>query len=777
MARRARASYLRALAAAALVVATGAASIALYWLSLPIEGDVSDLAERALAALSATRLYLAEWLAAAADRWGCLPVLLGLAVLSRLAVLPYAIKTDRDRIVTRRIAPEMKRLTEQFRHDAVRRARALCQLRRREGLTPVRNLVALLGIPILMLAGVIVGDAAAIGRYAVEPLGALWQPDPTCLTAVFSAALIGTYVDLALCHSRRQRLAAWLGLTPFLVLVLAVLPAATNIFFIVSALLLLLQHAVTGGAFQRLSIAVWRTLARWRCPDGVVPLGQAAAHLDDGAEAARLGSMIDAGFPVPRGVVLMPPFLAQWRTVEAEARARLARRVMRAVGKGPYVVWLSGPLDVDRRKFDHRIAWDELAAAIDQIVGPPSPPAFDESASGVPAGTVIVQIAVEGVHNGMLATEAPDVPGSMLVEKVQGEMRDLSTGRVSPSSFRFGRRTARSLGGTSEVPYAMQLVAIGQRLEDHFGAPQAIEWAWDGQRLWIVRSRDIGIETTPMPRTVRLEWERALSLVGDGGEDARETLVRGAMCESLPRPTPATLSLIEALHASGGGVDLACRALGLRYEVQEDAPPLFPSLFGRLYYNVAEAHRRLPRLTWLDRRRFRRRAAALEQRMRHEVLPRLLARHISTATSSFDGLSTGRLVREIRVIFEHFVTEIAAEAEIANIIAEVLVDDARRALAASGHDPAEWFGQVDEVHDDCSETLRTAFARRRLLDYALATPRSSHEARPFADVPYAFRRDSARRNTASGDDGVLSRRKARMVAAARSARRLSEDVR
>jgi phosphohistidine swiveling domain-containing protein len=231
------------------------------------------------------------------------------------------------------------------------------------------------------------------------------------------------------------------------------------------------------------------------------------------------------------------------------------------------------------------------------------------------------------------------------------------------------------------------------------------------------------------------------------------------------------------LHASGGGVDLACRALGLRYEVQEDAPPLFPSLFGRLYYNVAEAHRRLPRLTWFDRRRIRGRAAALEQRMRREVLPRLLARHISTATSTFDGLSTGRLVREIRTIFDHFVTEIAAEIETATMVAEVLVDDARRALMASGHDPVEWLGQIGEAHDDRAETLRSAFARRALLDYALATPRSSDGARPFADVPYAFRRDSARRSAANREDGVLSRRNARKVAAARSARRLSEDVR
>ena len=276
---------------------------------------------------------------------------------------------------------------------------------------------------------------------------------------------------------------------------------------------------------------------------------------------------------------------------------------------------------------------------------------------------------------------------------------------------------------------------------------------------------------------IRGEWERVLSLVGGGAESTDETLVRGSMCESLPRPTPATLSLIEALHASGGGVDLACRALGLRYEVEEDAPPLFPSLFGQLYYNVAEAHRRLPRLTWLDRRRIRRRAATLEQRMRHGVLPRLAARHIATATLTFDGLSTGRLMREIRVIFERFVTEISVETEIAAMVAEVLVDDARRALTASGHDPVKWFGQIDEMHDDRAETLRSAFARRRLLDYALATPRSSNEAKSLDDMPYIFRRASASRNAAAGDDSTLSRRTARVIAAARSARRLSEDVR
>jgi len=754
------------------------------------------LAERNLGTWARAQRWLAQTIDKLAADWGFLTVLLGMALASRLVILPFALKAERDQLVAARIEPQMQRLKQELADDPARRMRAIRQLYRRHGLTPLVNLLALLGLPVLMLVGVALGDAAALGGHTHPVLGALANPDPTWLIAISGAALIGLYVEWALCQTRRQRLLAWLVLVPGLIVVLAHLPAATNLYVAASAVLLLAQRAVVTGLPRAALRWVERRLQARSAADGIVMLALAAERNDVGNKASRLGAMIQAGMPVPEGVVLTPELLGRWRLAGSRERSRLVRRAVRKAGAGPFAVRSSGATE-DQADASHAgvfesvtdVASGDLAEAIDRVLASFESGRALHYAMSEGVGAVVVQRMIAGRHGGVLFTRAPDAPGLSLVEMVEGGAEALVSGRGKPMAYRFGRRSGQSVDEARAPLDLGTLLALGRDLEARFGAPQDIEWVSDGQRIWLVQSRDITANASAMAPCVLAEWDRALELASDGGAESQPPLARNEMCEMLPRPTAATRSLIEALHASGGSVDLACRALGLGYRVEEEAPPLFPTLFGRLYHNAAEAERRAPRLTRLDVRRIRRQAECVEARMRGEVLPAIEASVLLPAATRFEDLAIQDLHRVVGEIAARFITATHVEAEIVNIVTEVVVAEARKGLVAAGHDPAHWLARHGETLEEAALTVACGVAsgesdgsrisglgHRATLDYELAQPR-------FAEDPAAF----AARLAAHGshlvfakppmpDTLALDDRLAKTVELARRLQTLKEDA-
>lgn len=756
------------------------------------------LAERNLGPWARAQRWLAREIDGWATAWGFFTVLIGLAAASRLAILPFAIKAERDQLVAARIAPEVRWLKVRLADDPVRRMRAMRQLYRRHGLTPAVNLVALLGLPILMLAGAALGDAAALGERSHPLFGSLAKPDPTLLLAAGAAALIGLYVDWALCTLGRHRLVTWLVLVPGLVAALAFLPAATNIYVAASAVLLLAQRALVSGVPLALHRR-WRAWAdRSREAMGVVALAAAGDRSDVGNKAARLGVMAQGGMPVPGGVVLTARFLSAWQAADESGRRRLGRLVTRSAGRGPYAVRSSGIAE-DGAGASHAGVYESvtdvtrpgLAAAIDRVLASFESGRALSYGSGEPrgGGAVIVQHMIRGRHGGVLFTRAPDAPGLALVELVDGAAENLVSGRGKPLALRFGRHSGRPLGEEPAPLDLAPLLAIGRRLEDRFGAPQDIEWVSDGRRVWIVQSRDITADAAATPPAVLAEWDRALRLAARTGTTGGPSLARNEMCELLPRPTPASRSLIEALHASGGSVDLACRALGIAYDVEEDAPPLFPTLFGRLYHNAAEARRRAPRLTRLDTRRIVRQAADLEVRMRSDVLPAIEKRLVLPAVTDFDALDTATLARTAGEIADRFVTGTHVEAEVVNIVAEVVVGEARTALTKAGLEPSGFLARRGETREEtlldeaaqASPAERPALLVRGLghrarIDYELAEPRFDEQPQVLSARLRGHIAQPAQSSPAAVPPGTLEPTLARLVGAAGRLQVLKEDA-
>jgi phosphohistidine swiveling domain-containing protein len=180
---------------------------------------------------------------------------------------------------------------------------------------------------------------------------------------------------------------------------------------------------------------------------------------------------------------------------------------------------------------------------------------------------VVVQEMVPAEAAGVLFTADP-LSGKrteMVLEATLGLGEALVSGRVEPDRFRIdaasGRILERSLGakaisvrpesgggtvtrvedatGRQALPdeAIAELVHLGGRAARLFGAPQDVEWAWAGGRIWLVQSRPItalypvpeGME--PEPLQVLFSFGAVQGLMGPMtpmGQDTARNLIAGA---------------------------------------------------------------------------------------------------------------------------------------------------------------------------------------------------------------------------------------------------------
>ncbi len=548
--------------------------------------------------------HLADLLAHAASLLGLPLAIILMAATSRLIVLPFSLKAERDQIVATRIATEVADLKRRLGSDPQRLSRALRGLYWTHGLTPLRNQLALLLLPILALC------VAASGR-AAERVSTAWlwiddlaRPDPHLALPAIFAGLFTLYIHCTIARTRRHRIIAWLaGLPGFTVLGFA-LPSASAVYLVASALLLLLQRALVVGVPGLALRWVAEQMKRLHpLPTGAVLLIDARDRADLGNKARRLGAMSVAGLPVPYGVVLDRSFLDGWRTAEPRMRRHLCRRIARAVG-GPLLAVRSSAAGEDGAEQSFAGIYDsvvgvrpgDLATAIDRVLvsfGSTRSTAYGGEQAG--GANIIVQRMIEGRYAGVLFTRAPDAAGQMIIELVEGTGDALVSGHVTPHRFCLGRASLAFIEDATPLIDVLSLARMARQIESQFGAPQDIEWAWRDGRFHIVQSRNITTAADAPTPGLGQHWCDVIDMVGRSGEEAQ--LVRNELSELLPKPTPLSLSIMEQLYASGGSVDLACRALGLRYQVEEHAPRSSLPLLGRLYANAEETRRRAPRLS------------------------------------------------------------------------------------------------------------------------------------------------------------------------------------
>ena len=253
---------------------------------------------------------------------GLIGAIVLLAILSRLLVLPFSVKAERDQVRMRKFGDELRALKSRLKNDPARRLRAMRAFHRRHGMTPVRNLLALAFLPVMALALLAVQEASEKSATSFLWIGNLAQRDPWFILPALFAALVTLYLDVAFVRNLRQRIVTWAIALPVLTAVAAFLSAGAVIYLVASATLLLLQHAIVSGSLRRAAQA-WRRL---RLPRDVITLDEPEKLAAHGNKAYRLAQMRAQGLPVPDGLLLPSSFLERFDRASEEWRgARLDR--------------------------------------------------------------------------------------------------------------------------------------------------------------------------------------------------------------------------------------------------------------------------------------------------------------------------------------------------------------------------------------------------------------------------------------------------------------------
>jgi rhodanese-related sulfurtransferase/phosphohistidine swiveling domain-containing protein len=749
-----------------------------YFVARPRPPHVEQwIAEQNKSLWSKAAETLAGAMSALASHTGTAAVIVLLATLSRILVLPFSVKAERDQIRARAVAAELDELKSRLKHDPSRRTRAVRSFYKRHGITPIRNLIALAFLPIMAVALLAVQEMASKTSGGVLWMPSLAQRDPLLILPVIFGALITLYVDLAFATTAKQRLAIWLTVFPTMIATGTLFGAAADIYLTTSATLLLLQRVWADGAFGRL----WQAWRRSRLLQGVISLDDVELLANQGNKAYRLAQMRAAGMPVPEGLLLTPACTAMLAACTADERRRHLDRLWRDLGAQRVAVRSSAisedgdthsfagvfesVVDVDRAGLDAAIATvtASFEAARTQSYG---------AQGGV--GSVLVQRMVDADYAGVLFTRDPQASGLLMVELVQGTAENLVSGLVHPQTYRFGRATKAAFGEGQPPIDLRPLLELGEKAERLFGRPQDVEWTYRDGRFYLVQSRDITRTLTLAPETALVQDELARALDRSKDVPADEVIFgKNELSEMLPRPTPLSFSLMEALWASGGSIDLAARSLGLSYPVREDSAYLV-TILGCLEIGTLAAWRLL------------RDADRFERAFREEFLPPFLRESRLAAAIDFDKLTRTELVAEIGRRHDRFVKETHVEVDVINVAAGFYLERARQALSAAGFNPSEFLGHIPTTHENHSiakiaaapadrrrRLLLRSFGHRSIHDYELAEPRYAEDVDTLARVIDCR---AAAPMSSSEDLSTLGDSVAKLVGIARRFQTLKEDA-
>ena len=231
-----------------------------------------------------------------------------------------------------------------------------------------------------------------------------------------------------------------------------------------------------------------------------------------GGKAYNCARLKQAGFPVPDGIVI-PKDVADIELRELAGDPWFDSRAGRHAGSpsGPRESGKTARGTVRRRPRD---AAERRTLWADRSRRPLSPFRGLGSGAGVPgyarqladgdvAIGVLVQRMVPAVTSGVAFTINP-VTGAdhIVVNAAWGLGEALVSGRVDPDEFtlskrdsdvmseRLGAKNGRT-GPTLSHDQLRELGALLSRIEQHYRAPQDIEWCHDGRRFWIVQARPV----------------------------------------------------------------------------------------------------------------------------------------------------------------------------------------------------------------------------------------------------------------------------------------------
>ncbi len=676
-----------------------------------------------------------------------------LVVLMRVAIMPLTAKAERDQFVMRQLAAQIDEQKQRLKDDPTRFSRAMKAIHKKHRLNPGLNVLGIcVQVPLFLVLFFAIDQVSVSRGGAFLWLPTLGQPDALYILPALLGVAVLLHLQLNAVRKTKLffalRLAAALALTA----ITWNLSAGANLYLVSSFVLMMLQSQAVKHLLDGRRLGLSLSPKPSALADGIVPLALAGQDQDCGNKAARLGRMIEAGLPVPEGYVLSDGALtgdaderlpahenarildAMWAGMDAERVAVRSSGLNEDGADKSYAGVFESLLNVTR---------DELPEAIASVRGSL---AADRAAAYAgesdERGGVVVQKMVPADYAGVMFTEHPAESGSMLIEMVPGLGNTVTDGAVTPETYTCGRYSGRNLDDATPPIDLEPLLALGRQAEALFGAPQDIEWAYHGGRFFLLQSRDIVVTSRSaaknrMRAAFETERTRLLEIAAETPADDI-VLAQNELSELLPRPTPFSRSFMAALFAPGGSTDLACRALGIPYDVTEDSPSMVETVFGNLYVNRQEERRRVGRGPGLVASfRLSRAADDLETDFRERFLPAFQSEMRLLETLNLSKQTTGEIVDLLDGTCDRFIKLHYVEADTINIAADFYFKLAERELKRRGYAPAQHLAHLPEtvVHKAMAmlPEVRTGqrpvgdflelFGHRAVLDYEFAQPR------------------------------------------------------
>ena len=653
----------------------------------------------------------------------------------------------------------------------------------------MRNLLALAFLPVMALAVMAVQELTTQTNGAFLWIPGLAQRDPLFILPLIFGVLITLYLDFAFATDAKRRAMIWVVALPLMTATGALFAAGADIYLITSATLLLAQRLWVSGEVARL----WNAWRRSRAPKGIIVLEDVSRLENCGNKAYRLAKMRAAGMPVPDGVVLTPAFMTRIVAAPASTRRRELDWIWRRLGNVQLAVRSSGSaedgashsfagvfesvIDVDR---------DGLEAAIARVQASFEAARVSSYGFAAGAGNILIQRMVDAEYSGVLFTRDPSAGGLAMIEMVQGTAENLVSGTVRPQTYRFGRVTKKPFGKDAAPIDLGPLLAMGDVAERLFGGPQDMEWTYRDGRFHLVQSRDITRPVAGDADSAAMQNDIARAVdIAKGATPDQVVFAKNELSEMLPRPTPLSLSLMEALWAAGGSVDLAARELGLTYRV-EDGSNYLVTILGRLYVDKREEQSRALVIGPLASRRLLRTADRIERDFREHFLPQFIDETRMLNVVDFEKLSTADLIAEIKRLHGRFVFDTHVAVDVVNIAAAFYLDRARKVLSADAIDPSSLLGHIPETHEARAIAeinavatksrrwlLLKNFGHRAVLDYELAEPRYAEDINTLNRMTAG--RVQAGRSSYQGTP-ALSKSQAKIVDIAKRFQTLKEDA-
>ena len=332
-----------------------------------------------------------------------------------------------------------------------------------------------------------------------------------------------------------------------------------------------------------------------------------------GGKAYNCARLKQAGFPVPDGIVIPKdvtdselrelPGDPWFDTVPADTRFAVRSSGIGEDSEGHSFAGVhETQLNVERRGLTEAVVLCRRSAGSDQAR------AYRDArqlADGDVAIAVLVQCMVPAVTSGVAFTINP-VTGAddIVVNAAWGLGEALVSGRVDPDEFTLSKRDSEVMserlgakngrtGPTLSHDQLRELGGLLSRIEQHYGAPQDIEWCHDGRRFWIVQARPVTTAPRAELRTENLERRTQNAAPGTKHVEPRTTIgaetewTRANLAEVLPdQMSPQCLDAYETMLNRGQQ-----QFMGRFLAPFDQLGPMFKVFNGRMYMNLSQMRR------------------------------------------------------------------------------------------------------------------------------------------------------------------------------------------